>query len=92
MTNMYEIDDAIISTYRFERIFVNTDFHVEILQVIVWSFLSWGSSRLLVYASPPRSIHLLILLLCLRILVVVVWRPLLLLGLSILLGVCLDRS
>ena len=66
-------------TYRLETVLVHTHFHVEVLEVLIGGLLSLRS-RLLVDTGPPGSVHLLILLLSLRILVEVVWRPLLLLG------------
>ena len=65
-------------TYRLETVLVHAHFHVEVLEVLIGGLLSLRT-RLLVDTGPPGSVHLLILLLSLRILVEVVWRPLLLL-------------
>ena len=66
-------------TYRLETVLVHTHLHVEVLEVLIRGLLSLRA-RLLVDTGPPGSVHLLVLLLSLRILVEVVWRPLLLLG------------
>ena len=82
-------------TYRLETVLVYTHFHVKVLEILIGGLLSLRTARLLVDTGPPGSVHLLILLLSLRILVEVVWRPLLLLGhLLHLHGLCvgLDRG
>ena len=66
-------------TYRLETVLVHTHFHVEVLEILIGGLLSLRAARLLVDTGPPGSVHLLVLLLSLRILVEVVWRPLLLL-------------
>ena len=81
-------------TYCLKTVLVDTHFHVKILQIFIRSLLS-RPTRLFVHAGPPRSIHLLVLLLRLRILIEVVRGPLLLLRHLLhlhVLRVALDRS